>query len=218
MDCWDDLKFFQSGEWQVIQERLADMDKAKITYCPARENIFASFDVLPFEDVRVMIMGQDPYPDPAMATGIAFSIAEGVKKFPPSLLNIFKEYVLDLKYPMPTTGNLMPWVEQGVFLWNASPVCKAWTPLSCDWPEWQELNIEIIQELSKREIVFVFLGGRAREYAKYVGEGCEIIETSHPSPRGVMASKTPIIGSRLFSTINAKLNKLRMSTIEWRLR
>src|SRR3990167_9104952 len=93
---WEDLNFWRSGEWQVIEERLDTLDKDRIIYTPKREDMFNALDATPFEKVKVVILGQDPYPDPKLATGLAFSIPKNVKKFPPTLENIFHEYYNDL--------------------------------------------------------------------------------------------------------------------------
>lgn len=215
---WDELPFFTSGEWQVIQERLDDLDHAKTLYCPARFNLFASLDATPFDQLRVVFMGQDPYPDARLATGLAFSIPKAEKRFPASLQNLFKEYCSDLGLSVPTSGDLTPWAKQGVLLWNALPTCIAGQPLSHEgWVEWQLLTQQIVEKASERQVVFAFLGGRARDYVKYVSEGNEVIVTSHPSPRGILNSKTPLLGSRLFSTINDKLRKQGLDPVEWRL-
>lgn len=219
MKSWDDLQYWQTGEWQVIQEHLDDMDKAKTKYCPSRENLFAALDATPYDEVKVMIIGQDPYPNPKHATGIAFDIPKVEWPFPPTLENIFKEYVDDLHYDKPSSGSLIPWAKQGVLLWNATPSCQAFKSMShADWPEWQLLTQEIVEECSKKGIVFVFLGSKAQQFDKFVDQKTSLVlKTSHPSPRGNLNSKTPFSGSRIFSTINTKLNERKLGAINWRL-
>ncbi len=215
---WGDLEFWNTGEWQVIEERLNDYDKAGTLYCPKRENLFKALDLVPFEKVRVMIVGQDPYPNPSMATGLAFDIPEKEENFPVTLQNIFREYSSDLHYDTPQKGSLKPWAAQGVLLWNAIPTCLKGQPLAHEsWVEWSPLTVEIIRQLNQRHIVFVFLGRVARTYVKYVDNNNEVIETSHPSPRGQLNSTSPFIGSRIFSKINEKLNDQGIEAIEWRL-
>lgn len=217
---WDDLPFWESGEWQVIQERLDDLDKAKKVYCPKRENLFAALDATPLEEVKVMIVGQDPYPHPAHATGVAFDVPHTlVKPYPPTLQNILEEYRTDLGFPEPTTGCLTPWTIKGVLLWNATPSCLAHKPGShSNWIEWSLLTRQIIEELSKKGRVFAFLGSKAGEFSQFVNEETNvIIKTSHPSPRGNINSRVPFLGSRLFSTINVKLVEEGLGKIDWKL-
>src|ERR1700678_4389429 len=151
------LDYWQSGEWQVANERLKELEKAGIPFNPSRGELFRVLRLLPAGEVKVCIIGQDPYPDPALATGIPFSIPAGIgpSSFPKSLSNIFKEYVADLKYPFPNGGDLTGWVLQGVLLWNAIPTCRSGASLSHDWPgeEWAPLTREIVGILSGRGIV-----------------------------------------------------------------
>lgn len=214
---WDDMVFWQSGEWQVIQERMDDMRKAKKIMNPERELLFAALDAVPLDKVKVVIMGQDPYPNSLHATGIAFSVPSSVKVLPPTLVNILREYVDDLHYQEPANGNLDKWCEQGVLLWNVIPSCEADKPAShTGWDEWRYLTEEIIKELNKRNVVCVFLGGMAREFVKFVEENA-VLEYSHPSPRGQLSARTPFLGSRMFSAINSALVKQGNPPIDWKL-
>jgi len=140
------LDYWQSGEWQVCNERLKDMEKTGVTYNPARAQLFAALRATSDRDVRVVIIGQDPYPDGRFATGFAFSIPETFTRenFPPTLNVIFKEYVSDLGYSFPHTGDLSRWTAQGVLLWNAIPTCQSGRSLSHDWEEYSFLTKEII--------------------------------------------------------------------------
>lgn len=223
IDSWYDLDFWETGEWQVLKERLDEMDKAKISYCPRRELLFASLDACPLDTVRVCLMGQDPYPDPKHATGLAFSIPKDCgNTFPPTLKNILTEWKEDLgKEFLPSHGDLSAWAGQGVLLWNSVPTCFANKPGSHrDWVEWNLLTQEIMQVLSERCIVFVLLGGWAKEYEKYIDkEANEIIRVAHPSPRASLGIKTakPFKGSRIFSTTNAMLKKMKQPLVDWSL-
>ena len=213
---WDEMKFWDSGEWQVIEEKLDDLDRRNVRYNPARESLFAALDIVEFNNCRVAIFGQDPYPQSKFATGIAFSIPKRIRTFPVTLANIFREYCEDLHYPYPKSGDLTPWCKQGVLLWNVIPSCEEGISLSHDWDEWTFLSKEIIERLSMRGVVMAFLGGVAREYVKYVVPWeADVIQTSHPSPRG--KGKSPFFGSRLFSTINDKLVAQGLDPIDWRL-
>jgi uracil-DNA glycosylase len=210
---WEELKWWTSGECQVIEERLNDLDKAGIVYCPARESLCRSLELTPLEETKVCIIGQDPYPEAKFATGIAFSIPSGYRKFPPTLNLIYQELLNDLKISR-KSGSLEDWCKQSILLWNAIPSCLVGKSLSHDWDEYSYLTREIVQTLAEKGIVFAFLGSVARRYAPLVGEGNVVIETGHPSPRGNM-SRTPFTGSRIFSRINAGLVELGYETIHW---
>lgn len=217
---WDELSFWDSGEWQAVDERLTDINKSGGIFCPQKENLFAAFDAIDFNDVRCVLVGQDPYPDPSLATGLAFSIPKSAKKIPVTLANIFQEYATDTHHPAPQNGDLTKWCKNGVLLWNAIPTCDAWKSMShAEWTEYSYLNKEIFNEQSERGIVFVLLG-RVAEYSvrKYINEDeSEVLAYSHPSPRGVKFSKTPFIGSRMFTTVNDKLAGLGLQPIDWKL-
>lgn len=222
MFTWEDMDFWQSGEWQVIQERLDDLDKeakklGTQVYNPKKEDLFAALDAVEFSKVRVCIVGQDPYPKSKHATGIAFSIPKGKGPFPPTLTTIFQEYQDDLHLPSPEHGDLTAWCKQGVLLWNSTPSCLVGQPGShSDWTEWTYLTSEIIQRLNNDTCpVFVFIGSRARAYSRYVFDS-EVIEVGHPSPMGRFAT-TPFLGSRVFTKINDALCKIGDDPINWRL-
>ena len=215
METWDELKWWDSGEWQVIEERLDDLDRRGITYNPQRQSLFRALELTPFQQCKAVICGQDPYPEARYATGVAFSIPKLLRKYPPTLEMIYQELLSDLKITR-KTGSLENWCSQGVLLWNAIPSCLNGHSLSHDWTEYQYLTQEIVQRLAERGIVFALLGGVARRYAQYITPDTNaIIETGHPSPRGNRTAKHPFTGSRLFSTINAKLVELGHEPIDW---
>jgi len=217
---WSRLKYWNCGEFDVVLERLNDLRKAGTPFCPQKDHIFRSLQMCPFDQVRVVLMGQDPYPDPVYPTGIAFDVDPRIpyKSLPPTLKTIFEEYNSDLGYPIPNSGSLVNWCYEGVLLWNAIPTCDAWKSKSHDWPEWKLLTQELVEELSKKgKTVFVFLGNTARQFAQYVEPGEEVIEVSHPSPRASRASRHPFLGSRIFSTVNDKLCAQGLPPIDWRL-
>lgn len=216
---WDDLSFWTSKSWASATAMLDDLDYNNTRYNPKREDLFAMMDALPYENVRVCIVGQDPYPNAEYATGIAFHTGGNV--CPKTLRNIYLEYERDLHYPLPNHCNLMHWVNQGVFLWNSTLTCLTGHPGShSHWYEWYDLTKEVIQKLSnKKYLVFVFMGARAREFAKYVDEEYNsVIETSHPSPLAARAARSPFKGSRIFTRINAELCEMSQEPIDWKLR
>ncbi len=214
---WKDLIYWQSGEYQVVQERLSDLSKAKIPYCPGKANLFKALDLTPFDKVQVVLLGQDPYPDPELATGLAFSVPPSVN-VPPTLSTIFREYTADLGLPPPTSGDLTPWASAGVLLWNVYPSCEAGKSMSHAWDEWTFLTAEILANVTRENAcVVAALGTVPREFLKYVAPETPTFETSHPSPRGQMNTKSPFIGSKLFSSINNRLRELGVEPVDWRL-
>lgn len=220
------MKYWNSGEWQVVEERLRDLGKLSN---PPADRLFEALRTMEQDDVRVVIVGQDPYPDRRLCTGIAFAIPEGMHP-PLSLLNIFKELEDDLHLRQGENSRrynevadllqreedctLKSWVAQGVLLWNAYPSCTIGKPASHHWEEWQPLTQELVEVLSPRGIVFVFLGNLARHFAPFVTAGSKVIETSHPSPLG---AKHGFLGSRIFSRTNGLLAELGKPPIDWRL-
>jgi uracil-DNA glycosylase len=215
------LNYWNTGEYQVVREKLDDEIDKGYQINPDRKSMFRALTLTPEKSVRVVIVGQDPYPSHAFATGVAFSIPSDVpaREWPPTLKTFITEYCQDLGYDSPCSGNLEAWSSQGVLLWNAIPSCREGVSLSHDWPgnEWAGCTAEIIERLNPRGIVFAFLGGVARRFADLVQPPSTAILTSHPSPRGSRNSKTPFTGSRLFSTINIKLVSLGLEPIDWRL-
>lgn len=246
MKSWEELKFWKSPVFEKVVRKLTHLRKS-VTICPhpplRGDTIFRPFEYTPFETVKVVIIGQDPYPDPMYATGVAFSLpkdminyppyftSEEDIKIPPTFRNILQEYHSDLHYPEPETYCLLDWCHRGVMLWNTIPTCTAYNSLSHQNIGWEYLTIEIIEKLSKRGgIVFVFLGGVARDNVQFVNQDSPlfntnilptnrniIIELSHPSPRGNIHSRYPFLGSRMFSRINDSLVKLGQTEIDWLL-
>lgn len=205
---WNDLKFFGSGEEQVIQERLAGR-----TFCPGKKNLYKALDETKFEDCKVAFLGQDPYPDLINATGLAFSVPSG-RAHPPTLKNILEEYQRDLHYPGPISGDLTKWANQGVLLWNVIPSCGVGKSLSHDWEEWKYLTNEILDNLEEKDVVIVAFGSIAQ---RYVLHRRNVILVSHPSPRASLKAKHPFIGSRIFTRVNDGLCRLGKEPIAWRL-
>jgi len=211
VNYWN-LKYWKTGEWDVVRERL---DAEPSLWLPGPDRCFRAFRLAPDPSrVRVLVVGQDPYPQRQYATGVAFSIPKEEKVFPPTLKNIFQEYQDDLHLPMPTHGNLERWSHRGVMLWNAYPSVKTGKPGSHHWDEWRYLTTELVERLSKEQVVFVLLGRAAQEFAPYCGERQRIICTSHPSPLG---AKHGFLGSRVFSRVNDILRTEGKEEINWRL-
>lgn len=214
------LKFWDSQDWEKVNARLDYLQSIGRSFSPSRDKMFRALEGLPSGDVRVCIIGQDPYPNKEFATGRAFEVPAsiGLKSFPPTLKGIFSEYCSDLSLPYPTVGVLSRWVDQGVLLWNAIPSTNASESLAHDWREYDNLTLEVLDILDRRGVVFAFLGAIPRRYAGSIkSAGSRVIECSHPSPRGSLNSRNPFRGSRLFSTINQKLREIGKDPIDWTL-
>lgn len=209
---WD-LQYWDSVEWKKVQEKL----DACVRLNPSRSDLFASMAKVDLGNVRVAILGQDPYPEHKHCTGIAFSIPSLVHPYPATLNTIFTEYCKDLNKPWPTSGDLTPWCKQGVFLWNVIPSCESGKSLSHNWDEWKFLTIEIIQTLALQGCVFALMGSKAHAFQTHVPEFSVARLFSHPSPRASRHSKHPFLGSRPFTTINAELVKMKKEPIDWHL-
>lgn len=223
------LKWWKSGEWQVIQERLRDLDKLGIRWNPDRNKMFKALQLIKPEDVKVVILGQDPYPKRSLCTGIAFDIPKDSEFTPATLVNIFEVYQEDLGYPEPSSGSLLPWVDRGVLLWNVYPTCSESASLSHHWDEYKFLTWEILDTLAEQCVVVVTLGGQAKQILRPKDwETFEILSYSHPSPLGKTkgASHFSAIwkdgekvaeSCRMFSSINAKLVEQGLEPIDWHL-
>ena len=181
---------------------------------PAARNIFRAFDKCPLEKLKVVIIGQDPYHDVNQAHGLCFSVQDGVK-IPPSLDNIYKELNRDLGKPIPTTGNLTHWAEQGVLLLNATLTVEAHKAGSHQGKGWEELTDAAIMALNeKREkIVFMLWGSYAQRKGKFIDRRKHLVlEAVHPSP---LSAYRGFIGCGHFSQANAYLQQHGQTPIIW---
>ena len=187
----------------------------RTTQCfPPAGQIFRAFDLCPFDKVRVVIIGQDPYHDVNQAHGLCFSVQDGVK-IPPSLDNIYKELNRDLGKPIPTSGNLTHWAEQGVLLLNATLTVEAHKAGSHQGKGWEELTDAAIMALNeKREkIVFMLWGSYAQRKGKYIDRRKHLVlEAVHPSP---LSAYRGFIGCGHFSQANNYLLQQGLSPIAW---
>jgi len=181
---------------------------------PAAADVFNAYR-LPYDNVKVLILGQDPYINAGQAHGLSFSVPLGVKP-PPSLVNIFKELEQDLGTSPPKSGNLEPWAKQGVFLLNATLTVRAHESGSHQGKGWETFTDAAIKLLSEREepVVFVLWGRYAREKKNLIGSRHAIIEAPHPSP---MSASQGFFGSKPFSKVNAALAGYGGSPIDWSL-
>lgn len=180
---------------------------------PGRE-IFAAFDATPFDEVKVVIIGQDPYHDVNQANGLCFSVRDGVP-FPPSLLNIFKEIQNDLGKPIPQSGDLSRWAKQGVLLLNSTLTVRAHNAGSHQNKGWEQFTDEVILQLAqqKEHLVFILWGAYAIKKGAFINRMKHLVLTSpHPSP---LSAHRGFFGNKHFSTANEYLAKHGKAPIEW---
>ena len=183
-------------------------------YLPAGDKVLRAFQQ-PLSDVRVLIVGQDPYPTPGNPVGLSFSVAPDVRRLPPSLINIFREYTADLGYPAPATGDLSPWSERGVLLLNRVLTVQPGQPGSHRGKGWEEVTDQAIRALAARQqpLVAILWGRDARSLAPLLGH-VPLIESAHPSPN---SADRGFFGSRPFSRANALLEQQGAAPIDWKL-
>ena len=183
-------------------------------FLPRGEHVLRAFQQ-PLEDVRVLIVGQDPYPTPGHAIGLCFSVAPDVRPLPPSLVNIFKEYVDDLGLPAPSTGDLSPWADRGVLLLNRSLTVQAGRPNSHRGRGWEAVTEAAVRALAARDapLVAILWGRNARDLKPLLG-GAPCVESAHPSP---LSAHNGFFGSRPFSRANRLLAEQGAEPVDWRL-
>lgn len=206
MKSWEFLKFWKSEAWDKLSAKLYETE-----FLPHRLDVYKALDLTPFNEVKVVILGQDPYHTKGMAHGLAFSVLPHIKRIPPSLKNIFREYQSDLGYPHPRNGDLRTWAQRGVLLLNTIFTVEEGRPLSHAGIGWEKLTYEIIRSLSAKKVVFLLMGKQAQEYTAACGNA-PVVAVPHPSP----LSKG-FTGSRPFSRVNEELVKLGVEPVDWRL-
>jgi uracil-DNA glycosylase len=183
-------------------------------YLPAGDKVLRAFQQ-PLASVRVLIVGQDPYPTPGYPVGLSFSVAPEVRRLPGSLVNIFREYREDLGYPAPTTGDLSVWSERGVMLLNRVLTVQPGQPGSHRGKGWEEVTGQAIRALAARRVPLVaILWGRDARGLVPMLAGVPSIESAHPSPN---SADRGFFGSRPFSRANQLLERQGAAPIEWKL-
>ncbi|MEV6883634.1 uracil-DNA glycosylase [Streptomyces sp. NPDC051135] len=184
------------------------------TYLPSGANVLRAFQQ-PFDDVRVLIVGQDPYPTPGHAVGLSFSVAPEVRPLPGSLLNIFRELNADLDLPQPSSGDLTPWTDQGVLLLNRALTTAPRKPAAHRGKGWEEVTEQAIRALAARgkPLVSILWGRDARNLRPLLGD-LPAVESAHPSP---MSADRGFFGSRPFSRANDLLMRMGGQPVDWRL-
>ncbi|MGD9618648.1 MAG: uracil-DNA glycosylase [Mycolicibacterium sp.] len=203
-------------EAQVAQ--MGDFLRAELAeghrYLPAGPNVLRAF-TFPFDRVRVLIVGQDPYPTPGHAVGLSFSVGADVRPLPRSLTNIFTEYRDDLGAPEPSNGDLTPWAQQGVMLLNRVLTVRPGTPASHRGRGWEAVTECAIRALvGRRQPLVAVLWGRDAATLKPMLGDIATIESPHPSP---LSAARGFFGSRPFSRANELLEKMGAEPVDWRL-
>jgi uracil-DNA glycosylase len=199
--------YFPKLEAYVAQQR------ATATVFPPEAEVFSAFHYTPFEDVKVLILGQDPYHGPGQAHGLSFSVKPGVA-IPPSLRNMYKELQDDLGCAVPKHGSLEHWAKQGVMMLNAVLTVRQAEPNAHKDQGWEQFTDAVIQKLNEREhrLVFVLWGGYAKKKSKLIkNKAHAIIEGAHPSPLSVQL----FMGSKPYSKVNAALAEVGKPPIDW---
>jgi uracil-DNA glycosylase len=183
-------------------------------YLPAGDAVLRAFQQ-PFADVRVLIVGQDPYPTPGNPVGLSFSVAPEIKRLPPSLVNIFREYSDDLGYPAPSNGDLTAWTGRGVLLLNRVLTVQPRQPGSHRGKGWEQVTEQAIKALAARDqpLVAILWGRDAGSLAPMLG-AVPRIESAHPSP---YSADRGFFGSRPFSRANQLLQEQGAEPIDWKL-
>ncbi len=215
---WDEI-LKEETEKEYFQSLIQMIEKEyqEKTIYPRKTEIFKAFRNTPYQNTRVVILGQDPYHGENQAEGLSFSVKEGIRK-PPSLNNIFKELHDDLGYEIPTTGCLVPWTKEGVLLLNTVLTVVANRPASHKGLGWETFTDKVIEKLNEKEtpIVFILWGSFARSKKKYITNPIHcIIESSHPSP---YSAYDGFFGSKPFSKANKFLKENNLSPINWEIK
>ena len=182
---------------------------------PPGSQIFNAFEYCHFEDIKVVIIGQDPYHDIGQANGLCFSVNDEIVH-PPSLKNIFKEIEQDLKFPYPKSGNLERWAKQGVLLLNATLTVREHQAGSHQKKGWEQFTNAVIEQISnnKKDVIFLLWGGYAKQKVKLINKDYHSILTSgHPSP--LSANRGYWFGNKHFSKTNFLLEQADLKAVEW---
>lgn len=207
---------FSQPYFQHIVNFLKAEKAAKKQIFPPGQLIFNAFNTTPFNDVKVVILGQDPYHNYGQAMGLSFSVPQGVAA-PPSLVNIFKELNSDLNIPTPNHGDLTKWADQGVLLINAALTVEAHKPMSHSKIGWHEFTNNVIKTLSddRQDLVFMLWGGFAKSKRELIDAGKHLILTAaHPSP---LSAYNGFFGCKHFSQTNEWLQSKGKTPIDWSL-
>ena len=197
-------------------EAFVDGERERYSVFPPEQEVFSALRLTPYENVKVLLLGQDPYHDNNQAHGLCFSVRPGIKP-PPSLMNMFKELHDDVGFRIPNNGYLVPWAEQGILLLNAVLTVRAHEANSHKGHGWETFTDRIISLVSAREdpVVFVLWGAYAQKKRSLIDtERHSIVQAAHPSP---LSARNGFFGSRPFSAINKALREYGKQEIDWQL-
>ena len=209
------LKEFQSAYFTELKKFLVE-EKQKFVIYPPGKYIFSAFNHTPFDKVKVVVIGQDPYHGAGQANGLCFSVSPGIRQ-PPSLQNIFKEIQNDLGSPIPKSGNLEPWADQGVLLLNATLTVRANQAGSHQNKGWEQFTDAVIKELSaKKEGLIFILWGRYAQAKEIIIDTSKhhILKAAHPSP---FSAYNGFFGCKHFSRTNEILKMKGLQEIDWKI-
>jgi uracil-DNA glycosylase len=201
--------------FKELQE-FVDEERGNHKVFPPEDKVFSALELTPYDQVNVLLLGQDPYHDDGQAHGLCFSVQPGVPP-PPSLVNIFKELQSDLGCTIPNNGYLVPWAEQGVLLLNTVLTVRAHSPNSHKGKGWEQFTDAIITKVSEKPdpVVFVLWGGPAQKKEKLIDTSRHtIVKGAHPSP---LSARAGFFGSKPFSKINDALTAAGKPEINWQL-
>lgn len=204
---------FEKPYFQELTQFVKSEYQSQTVYPPGPE-IFRAFDCCSFEDLKVVILGQDPYHGEGQANGLCFSVRDGVR-MPPSLQNIFKEIHTDLGKPVPSNGSLERWAKQGILLLNATLTVRASSPGSHQQKGWELFTDEVIKIISeeKENVVFILWGAYAQKKGEVINKNKHmIIKSAHPSP---FSAHNGFFGSKPFSKTNEYLRSRGLQEVDW---
>lgn len=201
--------------FQKLQNFLTEARKTE-TIFPAESDIFSAFELTAYENVNVLLLGQDPYHNDNQAHGLCFSVKPGIKP-PPSLVNIYKELQNDLGLQIPNHGYLVPWAKQGILMLNAVLTVQAHTPNSHKNQGWETFTDAVISQVDRQPdpVIFLLWGAYAQKKVKLIDLSRHlVIQSAHPSP---LSARNGFFGSKPFSAINSALDAFGKPAIDWRI-
>jgi uracil-DNA glycosylase len=216
-DSWHALlkEEFEQAYFQKLTQ-FVDEERGQYTVFPPEEDVFNALNYTHYEQVNVLLLGQDPYHDNNQAHGLCFSVRPGIKP-PPSLVNMYKELREDVGFRIPNNGYLVPWAEQGILMLNAVLTVRAHTPNSHKNQGWEKFTDAVIRTVNAKPdpVVFVLWGGYAQKKRSLIDISRHIIiQSAHPSP---LSAHNGFFGSKPFSAINAALTTAGKPVIDWQL-
>ncbi len=206
---------FEKPYFQKL-EQFVDAERQRHSVFPPEPDVFSALRLTPYEEIKVLLLGQDPYHDDNQAHGLCFSVRPGIKP-PPSLVNMYKELHSDVGFRIPNNGYLVPWAEQGILMLNAVLTVQAHAANSHKNKGWETFTDAIISLVNRREkpVVFVLWGGYAQKKIGLIDQSRHpVIQSVHPSP---LSARNGFFGSKPFSAINAALQANGQSPINWQL-